>query len=458
MKKAEITVLEIFSDNGVEISEQSPYDSMYLSHPASDQWRCSDLDSIFERLIGCHLIFLTRYQKVVSSYLISLMISAPKHTLTNASIIGGLHKSQYSRLLSGHPELAKESLKELSQAVALEESISLTPLSPGSPWHAAIVIDSTLHGRSTMHTDNAQKFNHGDGFVVGHQWTNIVLLLNDRLIPLPPIEFLSIKKCKSLGIEYRTEHEKIEDYLGSLSLEEWIGACPASKVVVLMDSGYDNSNLQRLITIRGWDLVGALKKSRGTKNSNAQSSKYFRVEQLFKDNRKNSPWQTVSLIRKGKKKPRRFRARQIIGNINGLKSLDVKLVCSERSGGGKRIYLLSTNTNASLLHIARAYSMRWKVELFHKDVKSYLGLEDLGTHDFTSQESHVNWVYVAYLLLGSMECDDKTGIKARQQKILEWKKAQEKKSGLKKILQLNSRVNGKSEVKKYCDDFLANAM
>lgn len=429
---------------------------MCLSHPASDQWRCSDLNNIFEKLIGCHLVFLNRYQKVVSTYLMSLMISAPKHTLTNASLIGGLHKSQYSRLLSGHPELAKESLKELSQKVALEESISISPLFPGSPWHAAIVIDSTLHGRSTIHTDNAQTLNHGDGFIVGHQWTNIILLLNGKVIPLPPIEFLTKKKCNSLNVPYQTEHDKIDEYLRNLSIEEWIGACSTHKVVVLMDSGYDNAKLQDLITTRGWDLVGALKKNRGTKNSNSNSGKYFHVEQLFKDNRKHSPWQTVSLLKKGKKKPRRFRARQIIGSINGLKSLDVKLVCSERSRGGKRLYLLSTNTNASLIHITRVYSMRWKIELFHKDVKSYLGMEDLGAHDFTSQQSHINWVYVAYLLLGGMQCEAGTGIKTRQQKILNWKEAEEKNKGLKKIIQLSSRITGRSEVAKHCSGLLVS--
>lgn len=44
-----------------------------------------------------------------------------------------------------------------------------------------ILIDRNLHGKSTLHADNAKKFNHGKGFVIGHRWTNIVLLINDMV-------------------------------------------------------------------------------------------------------------------------------------------------------------------------------------------------------------------------------------------------------------------------------------
>ena len=57
------------------------------------------------------------------------------------------------------------------------------------PWDLAIVVESTLQHRASLPPENAKTFNHGQGFVVGHQWTNIVLLLQDRLIPFRPIPF-----------------------------------------------------------------------------------------------------------------------------------------------------------------------------------------------------------------------------------------------------------------------------
>ncbi len=58
------------------------------------------------------------------------------------------------------------------------------------PWKSVLIIDATLQTRAGLHTQNAQRFNHGQGFVIGHQWTNIVLLSNDVLIPLPPDSIL----------------------------------------------------------------------------------------------------------------------------------------------------------------------------------------------------------------------------------------------------------------------------
>jgi hypothetical protein len=52
----------------------------------------------------------------------------------------------------------------------------------------------------------------GNGFVIGHQWTNIVLLLNDMLIPLRPIPFYSQRYCRDHALAYQTEHDLVIDY------------------------------------------------------------------------------------------------------------------------------------------------------------------------------------------------------------------------------------------------------
>jgi len=59
----------------------------------------------------------------------------------------------------------------------------------GLPWKIVIIIDSTLQHRASLHPENAKTFNHGKGYVIGHQWTNVVLVLGDILIPLKPIPF-----------------------------------------------------------------------------------------------------------------------------------------------------------------------------------------------------------------------------------------------------------------------------
>jgi hypothetical protein len=59
----------------------------------------------------------------------------------------------------------------------------------GLPWKIVILLDSTLQHRASLHPENAKAFNHGKGYVIGHQWTTIVLRLGDRRMPLRPIPF-----------------------------------------------------------------------------------------------------------------------------------------------------------------------------------------------------------------------------------------------------------------------------
>lgn len=79
-------------------------------------------------------------------------------------------------------------------------------------WKIAIIIDSTLQTRFNRHSDNVKRFNHGAGFVIGHQWTNIVLYINGQMIPLPPIPFYSKRYCRLKKIRHETENVLVCKY------------------------------------------------------------------------------------------------------------------------------------------------------------------------------------------------------------------------------------------------------
>lgn len=344
-----------------------------------------------------------RLQNVVAAYVIALMVEAPKRTLTFAAAVSGLHKSQFSRLLSDHAALALASLKLLGIQAARQAAIDKCPLVNGAPWTIAIIIDATLHQRSSLHVHNAQRFNHGQGFVVGHQWTNIVVFINGQLIPLAPIAFLSKNECKRRGVPCKTEHEHLESYLANLSLSHIIGTYLPEEVVVLMDSGYDNKLLQRAVLEQGWDFVSALKSSRGvqTKFENSNSPKQWRsIANVFRAVRKQSPWKKIRIETdaKGKKRRKTFSARQLTGRIKGVFQ-DVILVCSEKAKGKGRRYFACSNIKANVGAILRVYRIRWQIELFHRAIKSQLGLMDAGVSDFAALTAHVHWVYCAWLLL-----------------------------------------------------------
>ena len=174
-----------------------------------------------------------RLQKVVTAYLLALMLDGPKKNLSNAAVVSGVNKSQFSRLLTNHVDLAIASLQQLAIEAAKRAGINRELLVKGSKWTIAVIIDATLHPRSSLHVRNAQRYNHGQGFVIGHQWTNIVIFINGQLIPLPPIPFWSKNECKRRGEEYKTEHVRLAEYLEGMQLAQYVGFYLPEEVVVL---------------------------------------------------------------------------------------------------------------------------------------------------------------------------------------------------------------------------------
>jgi len=381
----------------------------------------------------------TRLQNVVPAYLMSLMRDTGRRSLTAAARFSGFSISQFSRLLSGHKELAVENLNRLARRRLKRLVGRRRRLVAGSPWKVAIIIDATLHKRSSRHLENAQRFNHGDGWVIGHQWTNIVLVINNETIPLPPLPFLTRRFSFLRGLVYKTEHKRILDFLAAWDWEGILPGVLASEVVVLMDSGYDNKKLETFIQAQGWSFVVSLKKSRAVQTGRQG---WQSVASLFQRTRKIGLWQTIRM--NGGKKRREFRVRTLTGFLKGV-PLQVELVCSEKPNG-ERLFLACSREGTSLGAISRTYKIRWKVEIFHKEVKSFLGFEDAGLTSFDALEAHIHWVYCVYLLLLELAEEGTNGTLARrtqaENRILD--------EQVGRILKLNARFDSRKAVESHC--------
>ena len=197
----------------------------------------------------------TRIQTVCIAYILFLMVGLRnKKTLSEASRFSGLHESQFSRFLSKHFDFA-----------AME---------------------------------NIHQFNHGKGFIIGHRWTNIGLIINNTVIPLPPIEFYTKKYCKDNNIEYVTENEAIIEYLKKLNLNEYICRHDPKKIVVMGDSAYGDKRIENIIKYKDkkWSFVMSLKKKRSVKSEHEFNFKpkfhgWCGVDIFFKNHRRLK-WQT----------------------------------------------------------------------------------------------------------------------------------------------------------------------
>lgn len=400
----------------------------------------------------------TRLQMISLWYMLSIMVSTRKHSLEFASEISGKDKSLFSRFLKEHSDISILTLQDLSKKQA--KKISKTQKNLESlPWKAALIIDATSQNRSSKNPYNSQKLNHGKGYYLGHQWTNIVLFIDKFIVPLPPIPFYGKKYCQKIGLEYKTEHVRVLEYLRKLDLNEYLVDYRPEDVVVLGDRGYDDKQIQSVIREKGWDFVIALKKTRSVKSTDQHqkslpSRGWSQVEAFFKAFRRLK-WQTVCINTNGAEKKRKeFRIRSTIAWLRGVGLIQV--VCSEKKkkSDGYRKYFACSNLTIKPRLILIAYSLRWKIELFHKSIKMHLGFEHVATKSFDSVIAHVHWVYCAYLLLQ----DNIPGVPSTANTILDRQKYIMDVIGNRskaKLLQMLTQYGGLEKVKKELKTVLA---
>ena len=409
--------------------------------------------------IARHLGIRPRLERVCVYYLLFLMVATTKHSLEEAARFAAMNKSQFSKFLKFHHQLSVYTLESLSKTQSRHLSKVLKRCQ-GLPWKAVILTDATLQGRCSLHAKNTQRFNHGQGFVIGHQWTNIVLMINEILIPLPPIAFYSRSYCREKGMDYLSEHERVVTYLTHLNLEDYIGSHDPHDVVVLADSGYDDKKIEGAISEKKWSFIIALNKTRSVKSEHLYAttpkSKQWSQIDLFFRNHRRLKWQTIRLMTNGQKRKRmEFRIRHTMGYLRDVGK--VYLVCSEprKRPAGRRKYLACNDMRVTARQIMLGYRLRWAVELFHKSVKQNLGFEEVSTSGFDSVISHVHWVYCAYILLhmsppGVSNQPQSLGDKQRQ--LRAYLEAKEKRRLLQRLTQFGGVEKIKGEIRQALGD------
>src|SRR5215475_12851999 len=321
-----------------------------------------------------HIAVRRRLERICTGYLLFLMVVTTKHSLKEAARFSGLHPSLFAKLLHAHAQVAITTLDQLSKTQARQFAKALKRVN-GLPWKIVILIDNTLQHRASLHPENAKTFNHGKGYVIGHQWTNIVLLLGDMLIPLRPIPFYSKPYCQAHGLAYHSEHERVVAYLRTLDLEDYIGAYDRREVLVLADSGYDDKKIEKAIADKGWHFIIALSKTRSVKSeagflTTPKAQQWCHIDTFFRRHRRLK-WDTMRLATRGNKRKRMdVRVRHTSGYLRSVGK--VELVCSElhKRPNGRRKYLACNDLRATARQIVTGYRMRWAVEVFQsQDIK-----------------------------------------------------------------------------------------
>ncbi len=400
-----------------------------------------------------------RLERVCTSYLLFLMVVTTKHALEAAARFSGRHTSQFSKMLQAHSTVAGSTLESLSKQQAKHVSQARQKLKE-RPWNMALVVESTLQHRASLHPANAKTFNHGQGCVVGHQWTNSGLLLHDRLIPLRPLPCDSQRYCREHALAYRTEPDLVVAYIQQLNLEDSIGSYDPRAVVVVTDSGYDNKKIQNAIADKPWPFLIALGKTRSVQSAmlaltTPKSKPWCHIATFFRHHRRLK-WQPIRITTHGTKRKRmEVRTRDTIGDLRY--GGQVQLVCSEprKRPDGRRKYFACNDMRGTARQIILGYRLRWALELFHKTVKQHLGFEDVATSGFDSVISHVHWVYCAYILLSLSPPGVSAGVKSlgdKQRQLQQLLANQEKRRVLQQLTQIGGVQRDKDELRQALAD------
>jgi hypothetical protein len=86
----------------------------------------------------------------------------------------------------------------------------------------------------------------------------------------------------------------------------------------------------------------------------------------------------------------------IVGTLKGIKE-PVKILMFYHKK--EEVYACSNNISLSNAELKASYKSRWKVEVFHRESKQKLGLENFQVEDWQKLVNHVGFVCLAYSLL-----------------------------------------------------------
>jgi hypothetical protein len=211
------------------------------------------------------------------------------------------------------------------------------------------------------------------------------------------------------GLTHRTTAEAAADLIRHLPMPE------AAQVIVLGDTAYDAKVVRQACGDRGYSWIFPCNPERVLEGPKGKRPK---VRSLLKDWSKWSRqtlrlvpssgdyavYRRLSLYRIGPKvKPRTYYVHQERQSVHSVG--EVRLVFSTMKKDLKKatpddVKILVTNdSRLSIRDIIELYSLRWQIELFFKELKSTLGLDQYQFQKFDSVEGWLELALTTFMYL-----------------------------------------------------------
>ena len=294
-------------------------------------------------------------------YLLSTFGSATATGLS-AMVEGEVSHDKITRLLSAQDYTSKDLWHQVKSIVRKIERDD-----------AVLIFDDTIQEKAW--TDESElmcwHYDHCSGrSVKGINLLNALYHAGDLSIPVAfdlvkkPIQYSDIKTKKDRRKSEVTKNEM---------RREMITACVRNSLkfhFVLFDSWFSSKENFNFIRDKGKHFISALKNNRlvATSNEDRKNKRFSRIDEIdLPENTLMQGWL------KGYDEPLLF-IRQVFKNKDGSTGI-LHLVCSD----------LTCDHDA----ITTTYKKRWKVEVFHKSLKSNANLAKSPTRTVRTQSNHI---------------------------------------------------------------------
>ncbi|MBM3210926.1 transposase [Candidatus Poribacteria bacterium] len=277
----------------------------------------------------------------------------------------------------------------------------LTEASSISGKTAHIIIDSTAQKKQGKKMENTIIYKKGytcDHFFV----MGMVYFPGTQVrIPLPRRLYHTKAYCRKHNIKYRTQVQLAEMMLRYAVLPKDM------KVVVVFDSFFPSKSLIDMIKQKGYHFVCSAKKNRVDSETGKPlneiceehiSKGHIKDRVDIRVPSKRSRYNHSSAERYETKTFITYTEKHTISKMG-----EVKVVFSHKEGKNVQLkdmrYILTDMLDLTTSQILTIYTYRWQIELFFKELKSYLGFGNYQMLTFKAIIRHVDCVIMAFMYL-----------------------------------------------------------
>ena len=362
----------------------------------------------------------------VSSFIVAFIMHVGRMSAATASHsirIDSRHRAQAMRFLA-----RRYWTRDLSLLMTLADQLLAYELSQTGTW--LLIVDQTYCTHQGLKTENT--FSHGERAKSGKDRRRrkksaprrchcfvMALLITPSGLRLPLFrsyytkEYLQQRNAKRLKrkqspLPYRKQTELAAELVLTAPVPK------GASVVVLGDTAFDAAPLQEACDQRGFSWLVSMNLERVLEQAKPRpkvwslaaslTSDQFAPVKLIPGKGRFVAQRRAAACRLGRKaKPRTFYVHQERLQVHSVGEVQVVFSTMNQPQTGKRVdvqkVLMTNDLKLTAARMVELYDLRWQIELFFKELKSTLGLDQYRFREFEKVERWVELCLITFVYL-----------------------------------------------------------